>query len=92
MASYTNKGEGARGVVDSDGNTIWAEPGQTIEVANADKVHPDFEGDDGETGDGLADITVAELKAIAEAEGVDLGEATKKAEIIAAIEAARAAG
>lgn len=39
----------------------------------------------------LADMTVAELKALAEAEGIDLGTAGKKAEIVEAIEKARAA-
>ncbi|MDX3885992.1 MAG: hypothetical protein QHC65_16330 [Sphingomonas sp.] len=33
----------------------------------------------------LAGLTVDQLKSVAEAEGVDLGEATKKADIIAAI-------
>lgn len=41
-------------------------------------------------GDSLAKLSVAKLKATAEAEGVDLGEAKTKAEIIAAIEAHRA--
>lgn len=39
--------------------------------------------------DGLEGHTVKELKALAEAEGVDLGDATNKADIIAAIELAR---
>jgi hypothetical protein len=39
----------------------------------------------------LADHTVAELKAIAEAEGVTLEEKAKKADIVEAIEKARAA-
>lgn len=42
-------------------------------------------------GDDLDDEKVADLKSIAELEGVDLGEATKKADIIAAIRAHRAA-
>jgi hypothetical protein len=37
----------------------------------------------------LADMTVAELKALAEAETIDLGDATKKADIISEIELAR---
>lgn len=36
----------------------------------------------------LVDMTVAQLKALAEAEAIDLGAATKKAEIVEAIEAA----
>jgi len=39
--------------------------------------------------EGLNGNTVAELKAIAGAEGIDLGDVTKKADIIAAIELAR---
>ncbi|MFC7378264.1 hypothetical protein [Brevundimonas sp. GCM10030266] len=61
-----------------------------------DKHNPLDHDDDGASGgskpgqgDELADKTVAELKAIAEAEAVDLGDATKKADIIAAIELAR---
>lgn len=37
---------------------------------------------------GLADLTVVALKARAETHGVDLGDAVKKAEIIAALDAA----
>lgn len=40
--------------------------------------------------DGLFDNTVEELKALAEAEDIDLGEARKKDEIVAAIRAGRA--
>lgn len=36
----------------------------------------------------LADLTVAQLKALAEARGVDLGDATKKADMVAALELA----
>lgn len=39
---------------------------------------------------GLADMTIAQLREVAAAEGLDLGAATKKADIVAAIEAARA--
>jgi len=60
--------------------------------------HPlDHDGDDkaggfnpGE-GNELADMTVNDLKALAEAEAIDLGDATKKADIVAAIELAREA-
>lgn len=40
--------------------------------------------------DDLADLTVVELRALAKERGVDLGDATKKPDIIAAIEAADA--
>lgn len=36
----------------------------------------------------LEDLTIAELKEIASREGIDLGEATKKADIVAAMAAA----
>ena len=45
-----------------------------------------------EGGDDLDSQTVAALKAIAVAEEIDLGEATKKADIIAKIRAHRGAG
>ncbi len=47
------------------------------------------EDDDVDVMDGLADQKVDDLKKIAEHEGVDLGTATKKAEIVAAIRAHR---
>lgn len=37
----------------------------------------------------LKDMKVADLKALAEAEGIDLGDAKKQADIVAAIELAR---
>lgn len=40
---------------------------------------------------GLGDFTIAQLRELATEEGIDLGIATKKAEIIAAIEAGREA-
>lgn len=46
---------------------------------------------DEDDGDDLADEKVDDLKSLAELEGVDLGAATKKADIIAAIRAHRAA-
>jgi hypothetical protein len=52
---------------------------------------PTLEGDDDADGEGLNGNTVAELKAIAESEEIDLGDATKKADIVAAIELAREA-
>lgn len=39
----------------------------------------------------LDNMTVAQLKALAEAEKIDLGDATKKADIVAAIELAQEA-
>lgn len=47
----------------------------------------EFEGEEDE----LNSLTVAKLIELAEAESIDIGEAKKKADIIAAIRAARAA-
>lgn len=44
-----------------------------------------------ETPESLASLTVPQLKELAAAEGIDLGDAGKKAEIVEAIEKARAA-
>jgi hypothetical protein len=71
---------------------VMAEPGQVIE---ADAFEPEWfeEVDGAEEGEpeGLGDMTVAELKALADGEGIDLGDATKKADIISAIDLAREA-
>lgn len=72
------------------GALIMLAPGQTgdaddfpeewfeVVEALAEPVEPDF-----------AEMTVAELKAFAEAADIDLGDVTKKADIISAIELAR---
>ncbi len=44
--------------------------------------------DTAEAAPAIADMTVAQLKAFAETEGIALGEASKKAEIVEAIEKA----
>lgn len=49
----------------------------------------DDDGDDDAEDDGLDDEKVEDLKSIAEREQVDLGTATKKADIIAAIRSHR---
>ena len=74
-------------------DSFMVEEGQVLVVrdlqdAAADK-HADGDGD-GKV-DELEAMTVAQLKALAETEAVDLGEASKKAEIVAAIKAAREA-
>lgn len=48
MAKFTNGGEGPRGINLKSGATLWAEPGQTIEIDDnqvAD-AHVDFEKGD----------------------------------------------
>ena len=69
---------GWTGHVDSDVEEAAGAAGALVGVA-------------GEDATPLAGMTVAALKATAEAESIDLGDAVKKADIIAAIEAARAA-
>jgi hypothetical protein len=72
------------------------EPGPaTLPAALADylirqgcALEPD-ETDDAAPAAALADLSVAKLKALAEADGITLGDAKTKAGIIAAIEAAR---
>lgn len=69
------------------GELVMANPGEVIE---ADDFPEEWFEEVGENDD-LAGKTVAQLRAIAEAEGVDLGDVTRKADIIAAIELAREA-
>ena len=57
-------------------------------LVEANAIVTDEDDDSGE--DDLAGMNVADLKSTAELEGVDLGTATKKAEIIDAIRAHRA--
>lgn len=93
MAKFTNGGEGPRGINLKSGATLWAEPGQTIEIDDnqvADNgVHADFGAGESGGPKALDDHTVAELRGIADDEGIDLGDASKKADIVAAIELAR---
>lgn len=94
MAKLTNISSGSRGAY-LGATLVMFEPGQVEEgdFSNFDTTAFDVEGGDDEGGDdeGLASMTVADLKALAEAEGIDLGDSTKKADIIAAIELAREA-
>jgi hypothetical protein len=80
-----NISTGARGAYIGT-QLVMVEPGQTAEGDFTDVNDEWF--DDGSDG-ALSSNTVKELKAIAEAEGIDLGDATNKADIIAAIELAR---
>jgi hypothetical protein len=88
--TITNISDGPRGFY-SGGALIMLEKGESVEAeADAGTFETGyFEGSDGEGG--LDSLTVADLKALAEAEEIDLGDATKKADIIAAIELAREA-
>ncbi len=85
-----NISKGARGIW-TTGGLVTLEPGEVrdLEVAKGEEAGEWFEFGDSEDA-GLAGMKVPELKALAEAEGIDLGEASKKADIVAAIEKARA--
>jgi hypothetical protein len=93
MATFTvkNNAPGARGV-----GSVLIEAGATSEVELTDeeaKLLGDFEGVEfieGDEDDGsLSSMKVDDLKALAEEEGIDLGDATRKADIVSAIELAR---
>lgn len=87
MALVKNISNGPRGAY-LDGVLHIAEVGQTIE---ANDFPEEWFEEVGGGEKGLADMKVAELKALAEAEEIDLGDAKSKADIIAAIELAREA-
>lgn len=95
--TLANTAPGNRGFGMSDGTTLALAPGQTSgpvnltadEAAEAEatgwfKVEAIVEADDAN----LDAMTVDELKAFAAANSIDLGTATKKADILSAIEAA----
>lgn len=85
---------------DADGNKVKVAPGQpvTLPVADADRLiaahggglyeEPKQAVDPGKPRE-LESMTVAELKDYAAKHDIDLGDATKKADIIAAIELAQ---
>jgi len=77
-------------VLESYGETFvkneWASVPET--VARKLASHSHFEVQEAADPNDLNSLKVAELKAIAEDRGVDLGDATKKADIIAALELA----
>lgn len=93
MTSVRNISIGPRGIRTADGALVMLERGELRDLDLADgELDEDsewFEFDAGEPVEDLKAMTVAELKAIAEAENVDLGDATRKADIVAAIELAR---
>ncbi|MEY4838686.1 MAG: hypothetical protein RLZZ475_2545 [Pseudomonadota bacterium] len=86
MALIKNISTGDRGAY-ADGVLVMVPVGQTIEADDfCEEWFEVVEDDDGEPA--LAKMTVAQLKAYAEAEGIDLGDAEKKADIVSAIELA----
>lgn len=96
MTKFTNLTTGPKGVHTLNG-LVYIDGGKTSddldvsegELASAKSTG--FFAIDGEEVEdrGLAGMKVEDLKALAEAEQIDLGDATKKADIIAAIELAR---
>ncbi len=91
MTKVVNISSGPRGIRTVDRGLVMIEAGASDDLNLADGEASEdsewFAFDAPEKV--LADHTVPELKAIAAAEGVDLGDATKKADIISAIELAR---
>lgn len=67
----------------------WGEgQGDFVEINEADFDAAIHELHEGAAPSGLESMTVADLKAHAEGNAIDIGDATKKADIIAAIELA----
>jgi hypothetical protein len=102
MAKFTNYTPGPKGVHTTKG-LVYIEAGKSAELDVTDGElaaakatgwfsKPKVEDDDGDDQDKpLAELTVAKLRALAEAEQIDLGDASKKDDIVAAIELAREA-
>lgn len=100
MTKLTNYTSGPKGV-HTTGGLVYIDAGKTsddLDISEGELKAAKATGwfskaketDEEEEGPkGLDDLTVPELKALAEAETIDLGDATKKADIIAAIELAR---
>lgn len=81
----TNISDGPRGAY-LGGVLVFADPGETIE---ADDFAEEWFAVTGDVVEDLNKMKVADLKALAETEGLDLGDAATKADIITAIELGR---
>jgi hypothetical protein len=92
--TFTNTADGPRIVNGSEG-PVSILPGQStdVEVSDAElksaKATEWFDLDGVDDEDSLSAMKVKDLKALAEDEGIDLGDASTKADIISAIELAR---
>lgn len=91
-----NTSGGFRGIYEADGSYVELAPGQakpvTLSKGEADDLPDYFEKvDASDGGEDLHGKKVAELKELARVEDLDLGDATSKADIIAAIELGREA-
>lgn len=95
-AAYLNGGAyvdaGEAPVIGPEKHEITEERALALEKSKLGEIHEVDDENDGEAsgGDGLDALKVQELKDLAADEGVDLGSATTKAPIIAAIRAHRA--
>lgn len=71
MAQFTNPARGARGINMKDGTTRFVEPGQTVDLNDADvaRVHPDLAEGDAPSEPGPLDGSVEDLEK--HLEGVD---------------------
>lgn len=98
---FTNHTSGPKGL-NTERGLVYVEAGKSVDVeisdaeaASAKKTgwfsRPKVEDDESDGPKGLEDHTVAELRALADAEQIDLGDVTKKADIVAAIELVREA-
>lgn len=77
--------------VSDDKRGITDERAQDIVDAGRGEFHEVEDEDDLDAGDGLDAMKVADLRKLADEENIDLGNAAKKDEIVAAIRAAREA-
>lgn len=95
MHSVTNNSKAEQGIW-TDGGLVAVGPGETKNI----EIRADYleraqslsflkVSDSSDEADSLEGKTVAELRELAEADEIDIGDATKKADIIAAIELAR---
>jgi hypothetical protein len=98
MVLVRNISAGPRGIHAATGAVEMLRPGEAREIALAAGERTEdsdwfaFGHEDAPlAGLALASLTVAALKALAADEGIDLGDAGRKTEILSAIERARAA-
>lgn len=85
MPKFTNISNGPRGGY-LKGKLVEVQPGAEAELDDApEEWFAEADEDDGS----LSSMKIGDLKKLAEEEGIDLGDATKKADIVSAIELAR---
>lgn len=87
MTKVTNNAAGPRGVTLKDGSTRYLEPGETAELDYEGALYEGLTEGEG----GISSMKKADLAAICDAEGIAYAESDSRADLIAKIEAARAA-